>query len=248
VRADRERAFYDAEAGELRATELPPPPLDEYDRALLDALGPVDGLEVLEVGCGRGDLSLELVARGARLTAIDVSPAMLDLARRRAERFASGAEPRFLVAPVERTGLPDAAFDRVVGKWVLHHADVRLAAPELARVLRPEGRGAFFENHGRNALLRAARWGLWRLPAPLRVGTLDERPLDHDDFSALAECFGSVALDYPSLYLFEALSRALGHRAHRPLRSLDTAIWRRVPRLRPYGWHVLVTLERPMIS
>jgi SAM-dependent methyltransferase len=224
---------------------MPPRPLDEYDRALLAALGPLEDADVLEVGCGRGDLSLELAARGARLTAIDVSPAMIDLARRRVERFAPGTEARFLVAPVERTGLPDSAFDRVAGKWVLHHADVQRAAPELARVLRPDGLGAFFENQGRNAVLRAARWGLWRLPAPLRVGTPDERPLTREDVSALAVCFDSVALDYPSLYLFEALSRALGHRAHRPLRSLDAALWRRARRLRPYGWHVLVTLERP---
>jgi SAM-dependent methyltransferase len=200
---------------------------------------------VLEVGCGRGDLTLELLARGARLTAIDFSPAMAELARERAERFAAGGEARFLSAPVEATGLPDATFDRVVGKWVLHHVDVEGAARELARVLRPDGRAAFFENHGRNPLLSAARRAVWRLPVLLLVGTPDERPLTGDDVSALSQSFGSVALDYPSLYLFEAISRALGHRAHRQLRSLDAAIWRRAPRLRPYGWHVLVTLERP---
>ena len=195
---------------------------------------------MLEVGCGRGDLTLELLRRGARVTALDLSPGMVEVTRRRAGPL--GAE--VAVAPVEETGLPAESFDRAVGKWIIHHADVPAAATELARVLRPGGKGVFFENQDRNPLLRVARRLAWRAPGVHRVGTADERPLSAADLAALRGQFGDVELRYPSLYLFEALSRALGHRAHRRLSGLDASLWRRVPRLRPYGWHVLLVLDR----
>jgi ubiquinone/menaquinone biosynthesis C-methylase UbiE len=191
---------------------------------------------VLELGCGAGDLSAELVRRGARLTALDVSPGMVELARSR-------ADASFLVAPAERTGLPDASFDLAVGKWVLHHVDVRAASAELRRVLRPGGRAAFFENQDRNPLLRMARTRLWGARRLHWVGTEDEHPLTRADMAALARDF-SVELSYPSFYFFEAVSRAMGHRLNRPLKRLDGAVWRRVPRARPWSWHVLVTLSR----
>jgi ubiquinone/menaquinone biosynthesis C-methylase UbiE len=189
---------------------------------------------VLELGCGAGDLSLQLVRRGARLTAIDVSPGMIELARRRAP------EARFLVAPAEQTGLPDESFELVVGKWVLHHVDVAAAATEIRRVLRPGGRAVFFENQDRNPLLRLARGKLWGTRRLNWVGTRDEQPLTAADFATLRRTFGTVELAYPSFYFFEALSRALGHRAHRPLRRLDDLVWHHLPAVRPWSWHVLV--------
>jgi ubiquinone/menaquinone biosynthesis C-methylase UbiE len=198
----------------------------------------VDGLRVLELGCGAGDLSLQLLRRGARLTAIDVSPGMIELARQRAP------EARFLVAPAEDTGLPDESFERVVGKWVLHHVDVAAAAAEVRRVLRPAGRAVFFENQDRNPLLRLARRRLWGARHLHWVGTRDERPLTAADFSTLQRTLGTVDLAYPSFYFFEALSRVLGHRAHRPLRRLDGLVWRRLPHARPWSWHVLVVASR----
>jgi SAM-dependent methyltransferase len=195
---------------------------------------------VLELGCGGGSLSVELLRRGARLTAIDVSPAMVELARSRAE----GLDATFLVAPAEATSLPAQSFDLAVGKWVLHHVDVPAAAAELRRVLRPGGRAAFFENQDRNPLLRAARGRLWGARRLHWVGTPDERPLGPADFAELRRTLGRVELSYPSFYFFEALSRALGHRLHRPLRGLDRLVWRRLPAARPWSWHVLIVLER----
>jgi SAM-dependent methyltransferase len=194
---------------------------------------------VLELGCGAGDLSLELLRRGAHLTALDLSPRMVELAQSRA-----GVGGRFLVAPAEDTGLPGEAFDRVVGKAVLHHVDVPAAAREVRRLLRPGGRAVFFENQDRNPLLRAARRRLWGAPHLHWVGTRDEHALGGADFAALAATFDRMDLSYPSFYFFEALSRALGHRLHRPLSRLDALIWRRVPAARPWSWHVLVELER----
>jgi SAM-dependent methyltransferase len=204
-------------------------------------------VSVLELGCGAGDLSLELLRRGGRLTAIDVSPGMVELARSRAEAEAASANgpvARFLVAPAEDTSLPAESFDLVVGKWVLHHVDVRAAAREVHRLLRPGGRAAFFENQDRNPLLRLARGRLWGAPRLTWVGTPDEHPLTGADFDVLAGTFDSLELTYPSFYFFEALSRALDHRFHGPLRRLDGFVWRRLPPVRPWSWHVLVVLER----
>ena len=205
---------------------------------LLDALGELEGASVLELGCGAGDLSVELLRRGAGLTAIDVSPGMVDLARSRA----GGAT--FVVAPAEETGLPAASFDLVVGKWLLHHVDVAGAAREVHRLLRPGGRAVFFENQDRNPLLRLARRGLWGSRRLNWVGTEDEHPLTRADFDTLHRSFDSVELLYPTFYFLEALSRVLGHRFHRPLAGLDALVWRHAPFARPWSWHVLVSCRR----
>ena len=204
---------------------------------MFEACGPLDGLRVLELGCGAGDLSVELLHRGARLTALDISPGMVQLARARA----GGAT--FVVAPAEETGLPDASFDLVLGKWVLHHVDVAAAAREVHRLLRPGGRAVFFENQDRNPLLRLARRGLWGSRRFNWVGTQDEHPLTRADFDTLARTFDRVELAYPSFYFFEALSRALGHRMHEPLQGADSLIGR-LPFARPWSWHVLVSCRR----
>ena len=240
----RESAFYDAEASSRRPDEQPPRAPDRYEAALLDALGSVDGLRVLELGCGAGDLSLELLRRGAELTALDLSRGMVELASARAQRFRRGLPARFVVAAAEQTGLPDASFDRVVGKWVLHHVEVPPAARETRRLLRPGGRAVFFENQARNPLLRLARGRLYGAAHLHWVGTRDERALTRADLDSLGSAFDSLELAYPSFYCFEALSRALGHRWHRPLQRLDQAVWRRLPAARPWSWHVLVTVER----
>jgi ubiquinone/menaquinone biosynthesis C-methylase UbiE len=196
---------------------------------------------VLELGCGAGDLSVELLRRGARLTAIDVSPGMVALARSRAP----GAT--LAVAPAEETGLPDESFDLVVGKWVLHHVDVTAAAAEARRVLRPGGRAVFFENQDRNPVLRLARRRLWGARRLHWVGTEDEHPLTRADFDALRRTFESVELSYPSFYFFEALSRALGHRMYGALRGADSLI-ERLPLARRWSWHVLVSCRRTQFA
>jgi SAM-dependent methyltransferase len=241
---DRERAFWDARTAGLHAAELPPRGPDAFERSLLDALGPVEGLRVLELGCGAGDLSLELLRRGARLTALDISPASVELTRERAERVRPGSELHTVVAPVEGTGLDGAAFDRIVGKWILHHVDVAQAAGEVCRLLRPGGHAAFFENQDRNPLLRFARRRMMRVPGVHQVGTPDEHPLTAGDYALLERTFDWMELRYPNLYFLEALGRALGHRAIGSLERADAALWRRAPRLRRYSWHVLVLLGR----
>jgi magnesium-protoporphyrin O-methyltransferase len=57
---------------------------DRMRALMLDQLGDVRGLRVLDAGCGTGVAAVELARRGARVTAVDISPALVDIARRRA--------------------------------------------------------------------------------------------------------------------------------------------------------------------
>lgn len=218
---------------------------DDMEAAILDRLGPVAGLDVLDAGCGAGGLTLELVARGATVTALDLAPRMVALARARMERDFPAARARFATRPVEDTGLEDASVDRVVGKWILHHADLPRATRELARVLRPGGFAVFFENQAANPLLALARRHLLGRAGIRPLGTEHEHPLTEDDFARIARDFGRLERDYPNFYFFELFSRSvLRYRLYRPLRGLDRLVWRRLPGLRRYSYHVLLSADR----
>jgi ubiquinone/menaquinone biosynthesis C-methylase UbiE len=94
--------------------------------------------EVLEVAIGTGR-NLPLYPQGIRLTGIDFSPQMLQLARRRAEQLGRQVELR--LGDAQALELPDACFDTVVCTLSLCAIpDQRQAIAEMRRVLRPGGR------------------------------------------------------------------------------------------------------------
>lgn len=116
-----------------------------YERpAMLALAGEVRGRRVLDAGCGSGPLAAELVRRGAVVTGLDASPAMVELARRRL-----GDDVPLHVADLARP-LPfaDDSFDDVVASLVLHYLeDWSGPLAELRRVLRPGGRLLVSVNH-----------------------------------------------------------------------------------------------------
>lgn len=99
------------------------------------------GLKVLELGCGTGYFTRELVDSGAEITAIDISPDLLDEARR--EIRAPNVD--FRLDNAYEMSFPAESFDHILGSSVLHHLDIRRALSEVYRVLKPGGRIAFTE-------------------------------------------------------------------------------------------------------
>jgi ubiquinone/menaquinone biosynthesis C-methylase UbiE len=108
-------------------------------------LGDVNGLDVVELGCGTAYFSAQLARRGARPVGVDPTPAQLDTARRMMER--TGISFPLVEAPGERVPLPDASFDLAVSEFGASlWADPALWIPEAARLLRPSGRLVFLTN------------------------------------------------------------------------------------------------------
>jgi 2-polyprenyl-3-methyl-5-hydroxy-6-metoxy-1,4-benzoquinol methylase len=105
---------------------------------LLPSLRP--GLELLDVGCGPGTITVDLAARVApgRVLGLDVSADPLDEARATAAR--AGVAVTFGVGDVYGLAVPDDSFDVVHAHQVLQHlTDPVAALREMARVCRPGG-------------------------------------------------------------------------------------------------------------
>ncbi|WP_417235449.1 class I SAM-dependent methyltransferase [Arthrobacter sp.] len=108
-----------------------------YERpATLAMVGNVEGRRVLDAGCGGGSHAQMLRERGATVTGLDRSRAMLDIARKRL-----GADVDLVQADLnDSLPLPDSAFDVVIAPLVMHYLprwDVPLA--EFHRVLTEAG-------------------------------------------------------------------------------------------------------------
>jgi ubiquinone/menaquinone biosynthesis C-methylase UbiE len=115
-------------------------------RKLLDADGVTTFPRALEIGCGTGYFSLNLMQVGLidHLTCTDISYGMVDALNANAERLGLSERVRATRAEAELLPFPDASFDLVVGHAVLHHLpDLDRAFSEFRRVLRPGGRVVF---------------------------------------------------------------------------------------------------------
>jgi SAM-dependent methyltransferase len=164
-RLEARRAFYRAAEG------------DDPREIAFAAVAEVDPWVVLEVGCGPGEAA-ERVARalGARVTAVDISPRMVELTHAR------GVDAR--VADVQELPFDDGSFDCVLAQWMLFHVpDLGRGLAEIVRVLGPGGRLVATTN----AVDHLAE--LWELVGadPLRLAFSSENGED-----LLARWFGRV--------------------------------------------------------
>lgn len=179
--------------------ELTGKALEPATRTALDALGAVRGLQLIDVGCGSGNVAMEAAKRGAKVTAVDPSARLVEVTRQRA----AAADLQLVASVGTAAALPgDAAtYDVAVSVMaVIFAPDADAAAAELVRVVRPGGRivltawlpyGPLFEasmvlrramatHLPANPALKAPRWGdpsfVRELFAPLggRVESADQ--------------------------------------------------------------------------
>ncbi|MDJ1006487.1 MAG: methyltransferase domain-containing protein [Paracoccaceae bacterium] len=123
-----------------RYARTPVPDADVYERKLASTrarLTPVS--RVLELGCGTGTTAVKHAPHCARIDAVDVSPAMIEIARGRA-RGAGVENISFNVGTVEDFTAPPESYDMVMMHSLLHLLDdPRTAIEKAARLLKPGG-------------------------------------------------------------------------------------------------------------
>ena len=181
--------------------------------ALLDAAGIAPGQRLLDIGTGPGVAAAAAASRGALVTAVDVSPGMIALAR--------AAHPAidFQVAEVTALPFPDAGFDAVVCNFALGHFPApQDAMAECRRVLAPGGVLAFswWDQPARQRVQGLFREAIAELALPPAPGV----PQGHD------------TLRYSDAAAFAGLLRDAGlcdvavaaHRTTHPMPDVE-ALW-----------------------
>lgn len=126
------------------------------------------GKHLLEIGCGMGYDSLEFLKRGVRVTATDLTPNAVRLARRHFE-IENVVPESVHTENALQLSFPDDTFDAVWSNGVLHATgDTRLAIAEARRVLKPGGRAII------SHFYRKPSW-MWT------VHRLGKEPIEHGE-------------------------------------------------------------------
>ena len=174
----------------------------------LRTLGPVAGLDVVELGCGTAYVSAWLAKRGARPVGVDVTPAQLATARRCQTEF--GIEFPLVEASAENVPLDASSFDLAISEYgAVIWCDPYRWIPEAHRLLRPGGRLWFLRNSTisilcatdegppSETLVRPQR-DLGRLEFPGEIGV--EWQLPHGELFRLLRDTGFDVIDLVELY------------------------------------------------
>ncbi len=169
------------------------------DPAVLKAIGPADGLTILDAGCGEGYLSRALANAGAIVSGIDLSPTLIAAASASASPDSKPA--RYETGSLYNLPHGDKAFDIVVCNHVINDLrDPGTAISEFARVLRPGGKliilmlhPCFYNSHadrekaGPASTLASSYFGERKIEQTFKVGDLSSpaantawfRPLEY---------------------------------------------------------------------
>jgi len=150
---------------------------------LLRAFGDLRGKRVMDIGCGQGDTSVWFALQGAEVWAMDVSAGMVEVTRQLAARHGVADRIHAEVCRVEDNTYADGFFDLIFADGVLHHLDLAVAVPNLARLLKHGGRGFFMEPQKGSLFIQ-----IYRIFAK-DLRTADERPLEPQDFDLLRNHF-----------------------------------------------------------
>ncbi len=171
--------------------------------AVLNAAHVGPGAQVVDLGCGTGQLSLPLAQQGAEVLAVDVSSAMVRRLQSESRQCAVSLEA--VVLPVEELVLPAGSADLVVSSYALHHlrdADKARLVSAASGWLRPGGRliiadmmlGRGGSRRDRaiirskvGALARKGPGGWWRIAKNVARYLLrvQERPVSMDAWTAM---------------------------------------------------------------
>jgi SAM-dependent methyltransferase len=111
----------------------------EVGKTIVARVDPQEGERLLDVACGTGNAAIPAAAKGAQVTGLDITPKLLEDAKRNAEN--AGVEIEWVEGDAQDLPFDDNSFDAVVSTFGCMFApDHAKTASEIVRVLKPGGR------------------------------------------------------------------------------------------------------------
>ena len=105
--------------------------------AAVDRRGPVRDAALVDLACGTGSAALAACARGARVTAVDITPELIAIGARSAQTGPGSIT--WMTADAADTGLPSGSFDAVVSNMGIVFVEPVTQVAEITRLLKPQG-------------------------------------------------------------------------------------------------------------
>jgi 2-polyprenyl-3-methyl-5-hydroxy-6-metoxy-1,4-benzoquinol methylase len=191
--------------GALKKAEIQPTPdyiIDRFRKArlwrlfpkelLFKYVGDFEGKVILDFGCGDGEISTQLAKLGARVTAMDISAALIELAKKRA--FLDGVQDsiEFIAGDITELPLRKNKYDHVICCAVIHHVDISETVPLLCSGLKPGGTAIMVEPTSFSPFFQKIR-----NLAPVKVETSPvERQLNKQDLDLITSFFDNNEITF----------------------------------------------------
>jgi ubiquinone/menaquinone biosynthesis C-methylase UbiE len=188
---DRERDFHNAWASstpieQRRVVQAFESSTAPENRFILQRMGELSGKKVLDVGCGLGESSVYFALKKAEVSALDLSPKMVETTVQLGKEF--GVTINGIVGSAERLDVESDFFDFVYLGNIIHHVENRENLfREIRRVLKPGGTFFSWDPLTYNPLINIYR------AIATETRTPDERPLSRRDLSLVKRHFSRVS-------------------------------------------------------
>jgi SAM-dependent methyltransferase len=228
------------------------------NRTILQLMGDLKGKRLLDVGAGLGESSVYFALQGADVTAVDISPGMVDCAVALGKLH--GVEIHGVVQSGEELDVPENHFDLVYIANTIHHVTNKNSLfRQIWRALKPGGRFFSYDPLTYNPVINVYR----RMATDVR--TVDESPLSFLDVAAAGKYFKNVQhREFWILTLALFLKYYAIDRVHpnsdrywkRILRETPESLWwwmplekidrllTRIPLVRRLGWNMVMWGEK----
>jgi len=170
----------------------------------INLCGNLSGKRVLDFGCGVGNTSIILAERGAKVTALDISPEMIGRVQKRltATAFHHHCDISYSVEPLEKCKFNEK-FDIIFCGAVLHHIpDFDNLMREFSKNLSKGGKLIFYEPLSNIVANLIRHYGKYKGKG---IHTQDECPLKKNHIKILKKWFATVNLIYYGI--FSAVTR-----------------------------------------
>jgi SAM-dependent methyltransferase len=172
---------------------------------------------------------------GAQVTAIDISPVGIELTKERARLNGVGGRVSAMLMRCDPTEFPSESFDVVHGFGILHHIGLQTGMMEIKRLLKPGGRGLFFEHMGNSKLIE------WLRPKEKNY-TKGERPVTWNEVQELRPEFSRMVAR--PFHIASRLRRRVQLLNQPAVKRVDHAVLTALPFLRYLASGMVIYVEK----